>query len=120
MAGKRNPLSPREWSYLRLEDAGTPIPLDGVPAQFIEAQKASIASHTAKRVQQPHWARRIIGENGGIAEILQEAAHRALKTADHDTLVEVHKVLNDIGRDRKAAEAIRKVLTQDNLDRILK
>lgn len=120
MVNQRSPLTVREWSYLRLEDHGKAADVGHVPPSFLEAQKASIVSPTEKRVLQPHWARRIIGENGGYAEILQEAASRALKTPNEATLVEVYAVLNDVGRDPASADALRKVLTQENLDRILK
>ena len=116
----RATLSAHEWSLLRLETDGRPLQLPDVSARFLEAQRASIDSPTAKRVEQPHWARRIVATNGGVEQILHEAAARALRTPDRATLVEVQAVINDIGRGPNNASAITKVVTQENLDKILK
>ncbi len=120
-AGTRAELSEREWHYLHLETSGAPVKGRRVSARFIKAQKESAHSEAkSKRVEPPRWARKVIAEQGGFPEILEEAQRRALRSPNEKTLREVYAVLREIGRDPRGTEAIRKVLTQENLDRILK
>ncbi|HKO58066.1 MAG TPA: hypothetical protein VJ276_19520 [Thermoanaerobaculia bacterium] len=120
-AGTREELSPLEWRYLFLETSGEAVRDLKVSEEFLEAQRISATSEAkSKTVEPPQWARRLIAEKAGYAEILQEAASRSLRAPSEETLREVYWVLREIGRDPKGAEEIAKVLTQENLDKILR
>jgi hypothetical protein len=120
-AGTRDELSLLEWRYLFLETRGEAARDLKVSEAFLEAQRTSATSEAkSKVVEPPQWARRLIAENAGYPEILEEAARRALRAPGEETLREVYWVLREIGRDPKSSEEIAKVLTQENLDKILR
>jgi len=50
----------------------------------------------------------------------QAATERALKTPNEQTLREVEAVLNEMGRDAEKAAAVMKVLTSENLSKVMK
>jgi hypothetical protein len=70
--------------------------------------------------ERPKWLRTLIEKNAGVEEIVDTAFKRATRIGNHNTLVEVYAVLNDIGRDPRGAAEIQKHLTPENLSQLLR
>lgn len=109
-----------EWHKLFRESAAVLVDNLDVSTEFIEAQKQSIVSEANGKLDEPpKWLRTLIEKNAGVEEIVETAFKRATRIGNHDTLVEVYAVLNEVGRDPKGAAEIQKHFTTQNLTQLL-
>ena len=108
------------WHKLFRESAAVQVDNLDVTSEFIEAQKQSIVSEASTNLDEPpKWLRTLLEKNAGVEEIVETAFKRATRIGNHDTLVEVYAVLNDVGRDPRGAAEIQKHFTTQNLTQLL-
>jgi hypothetical protein len=109
------------WHKPFRESAAIQVENLDVPPEFIEAQKHSIVSEARAEMDElPKWLRPLVEKNAGVEEIVETAFKRATRIGNHNTLVEVYAVLNDIGRDPRGSAEIQKHLTPENLSQLLR